>query len=685
MAEMNESKWDKKLAKAERFLQKAHEHGEKVYRKYVDAREQSALGNRQVNFFYANTNTLRGSLFNSLPKPEVSRIQKGDFQDDVARVAALITQRALTYEVHCAKAFEESIKMAILDRLVPGIGQVWVNFHGSSLSLDHVKWDEFLYDPQRVWSKVRWVARKRKFSHAEMKEKYNKNVDFLSDDSDCGAGIVTMNKQDSDLNPKELDEGTYCVYEVWDKDTKKIYHIYRGQPEPLLVMDDELKLRDFFPCPPPLIANANGNSLLPITDYHLAQDQYRQLDTLYARISLIIQAIKAAGIYNAAEPAIGRMLSSSDNEMIPVEDWAMMAEKGGVANQIGWYPVEKVGAVLQMLYNSFEGTKAILYEITGMSDILRGASSPYETKGAQEIKAQFASVRMNEYQKEVAEFVRDTLRIMAEMVTQLYSEEQLAKIVGDLSESDRPYAPNAFQVLRNDILAKYKVDVQANSLTQADWALEKDQKIEVVQTIGQMIAQIAEITAKSPQLTVLGVQLVKFAISGYKSAVELEGWIDGELDKLMRAQVEAEQNPQPEQPSPEEIKAQTEQQKAQMEMQVRDKEAQYKAQEAQMKMAMEQQKLSFERQMFEQKIAFEREMAQIKIMLQQALAGAKLQEAQMGMQVKQQEAAVGMQVKQQEAAMGLEQKEQQFEQQARFAEQAEARKSESESEGQEDE
>src|SRR5690606_40090888 len=92
---------------------------------------------------------------------------------------------------------------------------------------------------------------------------------------------------------------------------------------------------------------------------------------------------------------------------------------------IDWYPVEQVATVLQHLYSAFEATKGLLFEITGMSDIVRGASNQYETAAAQQIKAQFASVRMNGYQRDVAKFVAKILNIMSEMFTQLYSEQKI--------------------------------------------------------------------------------------------------------------------------------------------------------------------------------------------------------------------------------------------------------------------
>src|SRR3546814_3799104 len=77
------SKWDSKIDKAEKFLEKAQTHGQKVYKRYKDDRSDDNSGNfKKVNLFYSNVNTLKESLFNSMPKPEVSRVQRGDRSEE---------------------------------------------------------------------------------------------------------------------------------------------------------------------------------------------------------------------------------------------------------------------------------------------------------------------------------------------------------------------------------------------------------------------------------------------------------------------------------------------------------------------------------------------------------------------------------------------------------------------------
>lgn len=649
------SKWDTRIDKAEKFLEKAHTHGQKVYKRYKDDRNDDNTGNfKKVNLFYSNVNTLKESLFNSMPKPEVSRVQRGDFEDDASRVAALIMQRGLTYEINCAEAFDEAISSAIIERLVPGLGQVWITFEAEAgvpnseqIKVDSVYWEDFLYEPCRKWSKCGWVARRVHLSKKDFLASYGEEMLKKIGEKEGEKGALT---------PSEINKDKICVYEIWDKRSKKVFHISKGLDAPLKTLDDPYELRGFFPCPRPLIANVDTTAFLPVTDYHLAQDQYQQLDILYGRIDLIVKAIKVAGLYDGANTNIARMLEGAENTLIPVDNWAMHAERGGARGQIDWFPVEQVATVLQSLHASFEAVKAMLYEVTGMSDIIRGASSEYETAAAQEIKAQFASVRMNGYQRDVARFVRDVMRIMGEMFTQLYSDEKIMQIVGNLAPDDMQILPQAAQILRNDMMSKYKIDIQSNSLTQADWAMEKEQRMEVVQTLGQMIGQVQQMAAESPEMAMLGVHMIKFAIAGYKAGTELEGWVDKQLDSMAQAAQERAKNPPPPEPTADEKKAEADIKKMQMDAQLDQQRAQMEMQIKQAEAAMKQQMMQFDLQH------------------RQQIAQMEMQIKSMELQIKQREMELSLEGKVISTQMDLQAQAAKNEQKTRHAEEAAAQK-----------
>lgn len=611
------SVWDKRIEKACKYLERSRQHGRNVYNRYKDDRQDSLIGGRRVNIFYANVNTIKESLFNSLPKPDVKRLHMGDYEDEVSRVAALILQRGLTYEVNCAKSFEASIKSAVLDRLVPGIGQVWIRFgQPEQIFIDTLYWEDFIFSPARCWDLVTWVGRRHEYTKEE----------FIAEYGEEAFTQASQVKNDSNVTPKEISDNKYCSYEIWDKTTKKVLHIVKGAEKPVKEIDDPYQLPDFFPCPRPLIANTTTAALLPVTDYHLAQDQYNELDILYARMSLITQAVKVAGCYDAATPEIGRMLQGQENVLIPVDNWAMYAEKGGAKGVIDWFPVEQIVTVYQALQGQYEFVKSTLYEVTGMSDIMRGASNQYETAAAQEIKAQFASVRLGGYQRTTSQFVSDIINIMAQMMCKLYSDEKFLQIIGTFSPPDQAMLPQAGQVLRDDLLRKYKVSIQADSLTQSDWALEKGQRMELTGYISQYLTAAVPAVQTNPELAPLLVSMLKFTVAGYKGSAELEGILDQTMEALMAPKPEGAE----EKPSPEEIAAQAE--KARM-----DQEMAIEQQRAQQDMALAQQKADRQIAVEQAQMAADAQMAQLEQAHKERIHAMELEMMQMELEFKREE------------------------------------------------
>lgn len=623
--------WPDRLAAWKKFSEKLHERGCKIEARYEDERDANNvtsglnlndIGGKRVNLFYSNTSVIKESLYNSLPKPDVSRVHKGDFENDPARVAATIVERGLSYEVRCAHWFDAAVKSAILDRLVPGLGILWVNFTPiqqrgrrtipEAISLDVVYWKDFIYEPQRAWEQVTWAGRILHVEKAEAKKRWGE-----------AAIEMPMGKKDNiSTTEQAVNEGKARVIEMWDKTTLDVVYLTMDG-KILKTIPDPYELLNFFPFPKPLIASPPTRNFLPLADYYMAQDQYLELDILYCRINLIIEAVRVAGVYDSSVPEIGRMLSGTENKLIPVDNWAMFADKGGTKGVIDWFPVEQVATVLQHLVTAFEFVKTQLFEVTGMADIIRGSSNQYETAAAQQIKAQFASVRMNAFQRDVSFFVRDTLRIMAEMMCQLYTDDKLASIVGMLPEGDDQYLAAALQIIRNDFMMKYSVDIETDSLTQADWALERDQRMAYAQSLSQFLTSSLPAAQQDPTLMPLLVQVIKFLSVGFKGSSELESMLDTTMQQLQQALTESANEP-PE-PSPEQIKAQAVQAKSQADVQLVQIKGQAAQADAVMKQQDRQAELEFKREEHMMDMAFKRESHMLDMQLEREKAGQKAQ------------------------------------------------------------
>jgi len=93
-------------------------------------------------------------------------------------------------------------------------------------------------------------------------------------------------------------------------------------------------------------------------------------------------------------------------------------------------PLDVLITTLTQLYAARQQCKQVIYEITGISDILRGSSVASETATAQNIKNQWGTLRLKRMQKEVQRYCRDLLRIMLEIAASKFSEETWAKMTG---------------------------------------------------------------------------------------------------------------------------------------------------------------------------------------------------------------------------------------------------------------
>lgn len=318
-----------------------------------------------------------------------------------------------------------------------------------------------------------------------------------------------------------------------------------------------------------------------------------ELDTVNDRISRLIQACKVAGVYDSSASGIQRLLQEgTDNILIPVDNWALFAEKGGVKGQIDWLPLDQVLVALKGLYDSRESIKQQVYELTGISDIVRGATKASETLGAQQLKAQFASVRIKDLQDEVAQFAASILRIKAELMVKHFDPDILMRMSNaeHFDQVDQQLVPAAISLLKSEEGFEWRIEVTSDQLAQADYAAQKQDRVELLTSVGQYMSQIQGAVQAAPQLVPLFVQMLKWAVAGFKGAREIEGFIDQQLDSMLKMMQEAQnQPPQPPKPSPAEMQAQAD-------AELKQKEFQLNAAAHQQEMQFKQQEHAFDMQ-----------------------------------------------------------------------------------------
>lgn len=598
-------RWAEEIKMAEKELKNFRERGRKTTRRYLDERDAIDTGKKWFNIFYANTQILESALYSQIPKPSVTRRFK-DYDDDVARVASSILQRNITQDLDDpTDKFDSTMRHAVQDRLIPGLAMAWLRLDTTTedikdvppqpdmsvgedkdeaeplqrildqrVIVDYVFWEDFLWSPCRVWEENRWIGRKVYMTREELTERFGEKGQSVPLNYDpkhfreqrAGVGSTPTNE----VLKKAV------VYEIWERATRKVFWFAQGVEFMLDEEDDPLGLEGFYPAPQPMLANISTSNTVPRPDYYMIQDQYIELDILNYRISMLEQACKVVGVYDKSAAGISRMLTEGfDNQLIPVDNWAAFAEKGGVKGAIDWLPLDQVVTALEKLMFQREAVKNQIYELTGIADIVRGSTKASETLGAQEIKAKFASVRIKKLQDEVARFASEIMRIKAEIIVRHFDPDVLIRRSNiEAVATDVPFIEQAVAMLKDATAFEWRIQVTADSIAQADYSMEKADRVELLTATTSYLEKAAVMFQTNPGMAPLMVGMLKWVVAGFRNSTELESMLDQELDKLTK---------QPPQPKPDPEAA-----KAQLEMQTAQQKAELDAQAKQQDMALKE-------------------------------------------------------------------------------------------------
>lgn len=621
--------WNAEIHAAQKKIKKWQKQAEKVYDKYIDKRSGADSDAQYLNLFNTNTGILQAALYARIPEPDVSRRFR-DSTDQVGRVASMILQRALTYELETDHYCDTIFKNIILDRLVAGAGVGWVRYDvettegedvqltdsmdeltedvdaepiiaDENTSIEYVHWKDFFWSPARTWDEVRWVARRVYMERQEAIDRFGEAkasqipvADDEINDSLAKLGEVTTSKAE--------------VYEVWDKTTKTVFFVSLQCDELLDEKPDPLGLPGFFPTPKPLFANVTTGDLIPMPDYALVQDQYRAVNELNNRINVLTRSIRTVGVYDKKLGSLQAILSESpEGQMIPVENWQSYVEGGGMKGSMDFLPIEQPAAVLGNLRNELQNIKAEIYELTGISDIIRGESQQYVTAQAESMKGQYASLRLVTLQQAVAEYFSGLINLKAHLICKFYEPQRILERAGQLFPNDMPYVPQALALLKNEGLRHFRVNISVDSLQMPDWNADKQSKNEAIMGITQLLGQIIPASQQVPEIAPLGLTMLSWAITGYKGADQIEGVIQDGLRQLEQVAQQKAANPQPPKPTPEEMEFQLQQAKMQADQQ-----------RAQDQMALDQSRDAAKAQLEQMKAQQEAQIESAKIALEQA-------------------------------------------------------------------
>jgi len=598
-------KWLNTIGAYDTEFKKWEARSNKIVKRYRDDNRISSTNDSvRFNILWSNIQALTPAVYSKLPTADVRR-RFGD-NDQVGRVASQLLERAIDFEIEHYPDFRSMMTNVVRDRFLGGRGTAWVRYepHIKQQSVpddglqitedaddeevpeeieyecapsDYVHWKDFGHSIARTWEEVtcvwRWVYMTKESMAERFGEKEAKKIPL-----DCGAKTLNSYNQTS----KEYNRAKIC--ELWDKESGKVYWFSKNSRNIIDERDDPLGLEGFFPCSIPLYSTLTSDSLIPIPDYVLYQDQATELDIIADRIDGLIKALRVRGVYDASQPALQRLLTEGDNNtLIPVDKWMAFSEKGGLQGSIQLLPIEVIAQTLINLYEAHKNVTGQIYEITGISDIIRGQTSASETATAQQIKGQYAGLRLRSLQEEVALFASSIIKLKAQIICKHFQPETILNYAAasQMSDADKQLIPQALQLLENP-LYNFRIDIEADSLVQIDENQNKQDRLEFITAFGGFITQAMPVVQSVPELAPMIIEIMKFGVGGFKQAKSIEGTINSAMEQLKANQ----QQPKEPQPDPEQMKLQAHTQIEQAKMQLEQAKLQTDIQIEQMKAEM---------------------------------------------------------------------------------------------------
>jgi hypothetical protein len=633
--------WLNAIAEAEKAFAEYHDKCDNIDKLYANLKRMASVASeRQMQMFWANLEVLKPSIYARPPIPVVT--PKFKSRKELPRVAADILERALLSSFDL-EDIHEAFKGVRDDLALSSRGQMWLrhDIDGETgveaVRYEHVERRDFLHEAARKWSEVKWVA-KRSWLDAEA-GRARFGDEWASVKMEARKGPAVEGSTGDKVGE---------VWEIWHKAKKAVVWVSPNQDKAGQVLDIQkpmFNLQRFFPCPKPAYGTVEPHTLRPVPDFVYYKDQLEEINELTARISALSEALKMKGFYAAGSGEIGdaieAAIKATDNNaiMIPVPNMAAMGATS-LKDSVIWLPVVEVANTIRELIALRQQLITDVYQITGISDIMRGNTDANETLGAQQLKSQYGNVRIRDRQEAIIQMSLDVTEIAAEIMAENFSPETLKTLsqVDDVpSQADieqqieevnaqvmqamqDPQAmqmaqenpeqaqqlldqaeqqiqtlqntvtfEKAIELLRAQHLRPFILDIETNSTIQPDEQADKEARLEALTAIGGFIQQAGQMVAAKPETGPFVAEMLKYVASGFRMGRGIETAIDEFAEQIAK---QAEQQPGPD-PAQMQMEAQmqAESQKLEAEMGMKQAEMQMKAEMHQADIGIKQQEL----------------------------------------------------------------------------------------------
>jgi hypothetical protein len=653
-----------------------------------------------TNIFYSNAQTLKSCIMPMMPRPVIRQKDSESFGDDNDRQKALkdlaIELLEKTAEYFISKTSPDEFEKFKCDYFVTGRGVLWMtadvggwgdgdelgkrdsrhnvgrgrngkrdgdafdksfeydnedsgrgyncgelykkSYGDELITLERVSFEDFLMQPADRWQDVRWVARKRVLSKEDFKKKFPKYANSHN-------AFESIRYADECIAQEAA-----VLWEIWDKKEERVLFACASLGKILKTVKNPYQLKGFLPTAQPLQSVSNNLKMTPIPEFCLYESLAKDLDKAQKRISRLISSMKAHGFYNQKYANVAKaLMASKEGEYVPVESDA----PDFFNNLIVFAPLEEKQRVIEGLYRYKQNLMQSIYEITGISEIMRNIGVD-ETATSVNTRSRFGSLRLQQRQNQANAYMKQTYEIVCEFAGAFLDADTISKITSaklpfkeeielglleiaasernlsyaDMEEAQRQEAEQSLreqrqdleskitweellEYLRNADLSKYLIEAETDFDVLEDDAKKQEKRMNLLNAFSSSLSNAMPLMEAAPGTADAILELISFAMDSFEAPLTKKEKIQGALKSLkeeIKTALQAKLDKSREYPEPESVKAQAELLNAQAKME----EVKTQGQIHDRKTALEEAQVQLKFKEIDAKTAADAAMAQLK-------------------------------------------------------------------------
>jgi hypothetical protein len=386
---------------------------------------------KEFQMFWANCEVIKPSIYAKPPTPVVA--PKFKDRRPVYQAASEVAERCAVVSFDLA-GIDELMKLIRDDLALADRGVAWCRYESGrsggfysheKVCIDFKNRRDFVHSIARNWREVTWVSAASYLTRGEARKRFKRHSGDAYQDAE-----YRVNKEAKEIGGADRRERAK-FWEIWDKSSERVIWVSPGCDLILDEADPHLELREFFPCPKPAYGTVQRGSLVPVPDVLQYRDQLEELNLLTGRIHALSDALEAKGFYPAGSSELADAVQAAIQHntpgrvLVPISNWAAF---GGSKEIIVWLPIDMIAQTIVALVTLRKQVIEDIYQIMGLSDIMRGATDPNETLGAQQLKTQYGSTRIRDKQQELVRLARDLVEISIEIMCQAFDPVTLIEM-----------------------------------------------------------------------------------------------------------------------------------------------------------------------------------------------------------------------------------------------------------------